>query len=424
MQSPSSGDDRNPRSSRPRGGNRQRSRNGRQGGGERAPRRKTDGPDEFRPSDKASRQPRRESRKTPPKPTFLQKLVKLFTLGLVDPAAKKPGAAPRKPAPSPDSFREKAAAASKGGEGRKRERRAPELIEPTGPRLYVGNLSFDVTDDDLATLFATHGSVVLAEVVRRSGSSQSKGFAFVEMGSVEEAKAAAAALNDHELQGRKMLVTGAKTEGKAEGGERSERGERRGRRERSERSEGEDLSPEGEGGRYARGSGRERSPRSGGRGERGERGGRGRRGDSDEIDKPTRQVRPLVIETVSSPSLRVENVNADAGETDLADLFSGIGTIASREETGPGKDDRTKNLLVELADTAEAQKAVELLDGKCFMGHELRVTGTKSGASAQAPAAAPVEAPVETVADVSAETAPGTTAEAPVEAAAEPKAEA
>ncbi len=86
-------------------------------------------------------------------------------------------------------------------------------------------------------------------------------------------------------------------------------------------------------------------------------------------------VRPLVIETVSSPTLTVSNLNAEASETDIADLFAGIGTVVSREETGPGTDIRTKDHRIELADTAEAQKAVELLDGKCFMGHEIRVKG-------------------------------------------------
>ena len=131
-----------------------------------------------------------------------------------------------------------------------------------------GNLSYDVTNADLETLFGAHGSVVEAAVVTQAGSEKSKGFAFVEMGSVEEAKAAAAALNDHEVQGRKMLVTGAKSEGREE--KPAGRSERAPRGERSERSGG-------------RGDRKER-------GERG-RGGRSRGGDSDEIDKPSRQVR-------------------------------------------------------------------------------------------------------------------------------------
>jgi RNA recognition motif-containing protein len=238
----------------------------------------------------------------------------------------------------------------------KRERRAPLYVEPTTPRLYIGNLSYDVTNADLEVLFAAHGSVVEAAVVTQSGSDKSKGFAFVEMSSVEEAKAAAVALNDHEVQGRKMLVTGAKSEGREE-------------------------KPAGRGERGERGPRPERGERSGGRsGERGGRGGRTRGGDSDEIDKPSRQVRALEIETVTSPSLNVTNLNSEASDVDITDLFAGIGSIVHREETGPGKDERTKNHRIDLAETAEAQKAVELLHGKCFMGHEIAVTGVKTEA--------------------------------------------
>lgn len=350
MQESSSGGDRNARSSKNRSnGNRNRSRNRRSDGRSREPRRDSarwkNQPDEFRPSEIVGRNRRREP-KTPPLTGF-QKFIKFITFGLVDPSAKK--AAPKKDGkPSRESGEKRAKREPKSGStekaptAAKRERRTPHYVEPTTPRLYVGNLSFDVTSADLEVLFAAHGSVVEAAVVTRSGTDKSKGFAFVEMGSVEEAKAAAAALNDHELQGRKMLVTGAKSEGAEERSAPAPRSERPGR--------------------------------SSGRGERRGRGER-TRVEGDEIDKPSRQVRPLVIETVSSPSLKVLNVNAEASELDLSDLFAGIGSIVSREETGPGKDERTKNHRIELADTAEAQKAVELLHGKCFMGHEIQVTG-------------------------------------------------
>ncbi len=240
MQSSSSGGRRNPRSSRPRGegrsGGRPRSRNPQS----RGPRRSdapSDGPDEFRPSEH-SRGPRRESVKPAPapQPTAFQKFIKLITFGLVDLAPAKAPAPARKPSQegrAPRGDRE-GRRDSDQSEKPKRERRPPSVVEPTSPRLYVGNLSYDVTDADLQVLFAAHGSVVEAAVVTRSGTDRSKGFAFVEMGSLEEAKAAASALNDHELQGRKMLVTGAKSEGRADEstGERAERPERP---ERSER---------------------------------------------------------------------------------------------------------------------------------------------------------------------------------------------
>ncbi len=363
MQSSSSGGDRNSRNSRPRGA-RSGSRNGRSGGrggeGRRDFPRKSDGPEEFRPSEHADRKPRRESSKPAPapKPTAFQKFIKIITFGLVDPTAKKTTpSSSSKPTREPREPREpRAPRGDKEDSGVKRERRAPLYVEPTTPRLYIGNLSYDVTNADLEVLFAAHGSVVEAAVVTQSGSDKSKGFAFVEMSSVEEAKAAAVALNDHEVQGRKMLVTGAKSEGREE-------------------------KPAGRGERGERGPRPERGERSGGRsGERGGRGGRTRGGDSDEIDKPSRQVRALEIETVTSPSLNVTNLNSEASDVDITDLFAGIGCIVHREETGPGKDERTKNHRIDLADTAEAQKAVELLHGKCFMGHEIAVTGVKTEA--------------------------------------------
>ena len=360
MQSSSSGGDRNSRNSRPRGA-RSGSRNGRSGGrggeGRRDFPRKSDGPEEFRPSEHADRKPRRESSKpaSAPKPTAFQKFIKIITFGLVDPTAKKttPSSSSK---PTREPREPRAPRGDKEDSGVKRERRAPLYVEPTTPRLYIGNLSYDVTNADLEVLFAAHGSVVEAAVVTQSGSDKSKGFAFVEMSSVEEAKAAAVALNDHEVQGRKMLVTGAKSEGREE-------------------------KPAGRGERGERGPRPERGERSGGRsGERGGRGGRTRGGDSDEIDKPSRQVRALEIETVTSPSLNVTNLNSEASDVDITDLFAGIGSIVHREETGPGKDERTKNHRIDLADTAEAQKAVELLHGKCFMGHEIAVTGVKTEA--------------------------------------------
>ncbi len=347
MQPPSSGESRPPRNPRPRSegrsGDRSRNRR-RRGGSSRSSDRESTKTGDFRPSDHVASKPRRESPAPPPEPTALQKFLKLITLGLYDPGAKA-GPPPQAPRPARESRPARAEGGNKEASADKRERRAPVYVEPTTPRLYVGNLSYDASDADLETLFATHGSVVEASVVTQGATGRSKGFAFVEMGSVAEAKAAAAALNDYEWQGRKMLVTGAKSEGRSEA--RAERTPRQ-----SERGEGR---------------------------KRGERGRNGRsRGASDEIDKPSRQVRPLVIETVTSPALSVGNLNADASETDVADLFAGIGTIVRREETGPGRDERTKAFRIDLTDTAEAQKAVELLDGKSFMGHQLSVTGAKA----------------------------------------------
>ncbi|HQW30244.1 MAG TPA: hypothetical protein PK529_13710 [Verrucomicrobiales bacterium] len=360
MQNSSSGGNRNRNnSSRPRsgGGDRNNRRSGsRSGEGQRdrGPRREG-----SRSEASSSRPPRggriRDNepeiirRSTAPRPTGFQKFIKIITFGLVDLTKKKPTPSPRAPRSAAPEKREK------------RERREPLLVEPTTPRLYVGNLSYDATDADLSALFSTYGTVTEATIVMQPGSSRSKGFAFVEMGSVEEAKAAAAALNDKDFQGRQMLVTGAKSEGRGGEGERPQR-------------TGEGRSGEGRSGEGRSSEGRGRNERGG----RGEKSGRG--GDRDLIEKPTRQVKALDIEVVSSPSLNVMNLNAEASEIDITDLFAGIGTIQHREDTSSAEGAVTKNLRVDLADIVEAQKAVELLDGKSFMGHQIRVSGVKSEA--------------------------------------------
>ena len=92
-----------------------------------------------------------------------------------------------------------------------RPSRKPEAVEVTTPRLYVGNLSFDATESDLFELFNGVGAVQNAEVVTYRHNQRSKGFAFVQMLTVEEAKRAVEELHDKEFLGRKLVVSGAKS---------------------------------------------------------------------------------------------------------------------------------------------------------------------------------------------------------------------
>ncbi|MEY2601147.1 MAG: hypothetical protein QOJ36_466 [Verrucomicrobiota bacterium] len=92
-----------------------------------------------------------------------------------------------------------------------RPSRKPEAIEVTSPRLYVGNLSFDATESDLFELFNGVGHVQNAEVVTYRHNQRSKGFAFVSMQTIEEAKRAVDELHDKEFLGRKLVVSGAKS---------------------------------------------------------------------------------------------------------------------------------------------------------------------------------------------------------------------
>lgn len=87
-------------------------------------------------------------------------------------------------------------------------------------KLYVGNLTYEVTDSDLSTMFGAHGTVESAQVIMDRDTGRSKGFAFVEMGSDQEAQAAIAAFNGKEVNGRTLTVNEArpKTEGGGRGG--------------------------------------------------------------------------------------------------------------------------------------------------------------------------------------------------------------
>src|SRR3954464_10960362 len=79
-----------------------------------------------------------------------------------------------------------------------------------GRKIYVGNLSYNVTSSDLEQLFTAHGQVQSAEVISDRATGRSKGFGFVEMGSDEEAQAAITALNGTEHDGRNLTVNEAK----------------------------------------------------------------------------------------------------------------------------------------------------------------------------------------------------------------------
>jgi cold-inducible RNA-binding protein len=79
-----------------------------------------------------------------------------------------------------------------------------------GKKLYVGNLSYGVTDSDLETMFAAHGTVQSAQVIMDRETSRSKGFGFVEMGNDQEAQAAIAGLNGKDKEGRALTVNEAR----------------------------------------------------------------------------------------------------------------------------------------------------------------------------------------------------------------------
>jgi RNA recognition motif-containing protein len=79
-----------------------------------------------------------------------------------------------------------------------------------GKKLYVGNLTYGVTDADLEQLFSQFGTVQSAQVIQDRDTGRSKGFGFVEMDSDDQAQAAIQALNEHEHEGRRLTVNEAR----------------------------------------------------------------------------------------------------------------------------------------------------------------------------------------------------------------------
>ena len=77
-------------------------------------------------------------------------------------------------------------------------------------KIYVGNLPYSTTDQELQDLFANHGNVQSANVVADRYTGRSRGFGFVEMGSAEEAQQAISALNGADYGGRNLVVNEAR----------------------------------------------------------------------------------------------------------------------------------------------------------------------------------------------------------------------
>ena len=144
----------------------------------------------------------RQDAKPAKKKTFIEKILGFF--------GGKPEAAPRKAAASTSQPAPRTREKSSRSE-RPTGMRKPEIVEVTSARLYVGNLSFDAAESDLTELFSGVGTVEIVEIVMNRHTMRSKGFAFVQMQSVDEAKRAVTELHDKEyMGGRKLVVSGAK----------------------------------------------------------------------------------------------------------------------------------------------------------------------------------------------------------------------
>jgi hypothetical protein len=135
-----------------------------------------------------------------PKKTLWQKIISFFTGGDAKPQQQRT-----------TTVRTESTRATTTRTVTPRPARKPEMVDVTSPKLYVGNLSFDATESDLFELFKGVGSVQNAEIVSHKQTMKSKGFAFVTMMSVDEARRAVEVLHDQDFMGRKLVVSGAKT---------------------------------------------------------------------------------------------------------------------------------------------------------------------------------------------------------------------
>jgi len=90
-----------------------------------------------------------------------------------------------------------------------------------GKKLYVGNLTYNVNESELETMFSQYGTVQSAQIIVDRDTNRSKGFGFVEMDTEAQAQAAIQGLHDHEHDGRRLTVNEAKPREDRGGGGRS-----------------------------------------------------------------------------------------------------------------------------------------------------------------------------------------------------------
>lgn len=164
--------------------------------------------------DRGPRPPRKEYKPAPL--TLWQKILKIF--GLYKEPVRPPRPARKESVRfeegPPREVKSNTRNARQGGADAAappRERRAPERTEVGSPRIYLGNLSYDTTEEDLKDLFKGVGTVRNVEIVYNRRTHKSKGYGFVDMLNVEEAKRSVEVLHDQFFMGRKLVVSGAKS---------------------------------------------------------------------------------------------------------------------------------------------------------------------------------------------------------------------
>ncbi len=192
-----------------RGGGRPRNNNQ-----SRRPRRdeRRDGPprdqrrDDRRPRRRDDRRDSRPERKAPapPRRTLIQRLIAIFTFGLVRPKASAAPGHPARPEQTPRPPRET-------------KQRTP--VPPADPesvdseRLHIGNLHYDASETDLLDLFKGVGPVKEVDIVYNGRTHRSKGFGFVQMATLKDARRAVTDLHGQLFMGRPLILGPARNRG-------------------------------------------------------------------------------------------------------------------------------------------------------------------------------------------------------------------
>lgn len=195
--------------SRNRNRNRNRNRQGQGGGGGQ---RKSQ-----RSQHNNAERPRRRAPKPKPLTTW-QKILKFLGLYKPETSGKANSDEGRSGKPPKENVRDasgrgKVKSGGKTARARQKPRPTPDSSQVEGKRLYVGNLSYDAAEHDLEDLLKGVGAVRKVEIVYNRNTHRSKGYAFVEMARVDEAKRAVEVLHDQPFMGRTLIVNGAKSKG-------------------------------------------------------------------------------------------------------------------------------------------------------------------------------------------------------------------
>lgn len=146
-----------------------------------------------------------------PKPSLLQRILGFFGFGKKKDAAKKDNRPAKNQKPR-QNVRVAKGRSNQGGNpaARQEKRRRPASVAPTrNARLYVGNLSYEATEAELEDLFKGFGNVRSVEIIYNTRTYKSKGYAFVEMQMLDDAKRAAEVLHGQPFMGRELMVSAA-----------------------------------------------------------------------------------------------------------------------------------------------------------------------------------------------------------------------